>query len=116
MWVAWTVVGVLGFVLAFLASARCIYAAIAKRKKHKHLTQQAAPGAAVLWATPPAGPDGGKPSDAYEPPMPQPGMVPPLPAVGAYPPPAAGVGPGAGYNSTDAFYTPVRDATPAAQV
>ncbi len=68
------------------------------------LSQQAAPGAAVLWAEPPRAAglvDVDKPSDAYEAPPPQPDMSAPAApgAQGAW---------GAAYNSVDAHYAPVR--------
>lgn len=63
--------------------------------------QQAAPGAAILWAQPPtAGKKASQGTDAYEPP--QQFVVEPV-ADGAY-----GTGAGSGYGSADA-YAPVRD-------
>ncbi|KAL4430591.1 hypothetical protein ABPG77_005831 [Micractinium sp. CCAP 211/92] len=104
MWVAWTVVGCLGFVLAVMASGRVIAWAMGLRKRMKR-SRASLPGGAVIWQTPPpmSGPPDSKafaPSDAYEAPpeykpppvYAAPEQLPP-PAVAAQPP-AADVAPG----------------------
>lgn len=52
MWVAWTVVGTLGFVLAVMASGRIIAWAVGLRKRLKQ-TRATLPGGAVIWKAPP---------------------------------------------------------------
>jgi hypothetical protein len=124
MWEAWTIVGCLGLVLAIMASGRLIWAAMQRRKAYK-LSQQAAPGAAVLWTNPtPQTMDGEKDYSAaaegalpYKAPS-QLAVQPQAEGSGAVPPPAAAepytgqgaYGDSSGYGSSAAYYAPVRPA------
>ncbi|KAI7837809.1 hypothetical protein COHA_008437 [Chlorella ohadii] len=115
MWEAWTIVGCLGFVLAFMASGRLIWAAIQRRKAYK-LSQRAAPGAAVLWTNPAPQPlDGGEKdySAAAEGVYKAPSQLAVQPhAEGADAPLAGAADPysGPGYGSSAAYYATERPA------
>ncbi|KAL4436918.1 hypothetical protein ABPG75_004057 [Micractinium tetrahymenae] len=94
MWVAWTCVGCLGFVLALMASGRIISWAMGLRKRLKR-SRASLPGGAVIWKAPPPmdAPRDSKAfasSDAYEvPPEYKPPAAPAYePPQQQYPPPA----------------------------